>query len=176
MAYAGSRRTGNYRPGAQRIHQFSDSLARGHAAERTLDRALSMRYQLSEANAADQKRGIDRYGRDYLTGEVVTLEYKTDWRSGATGNVFVELICSTGQLGWARSCQADWLILYLPHTRMAYAIKTPELRQRLQSWEALCQSRTVTTNGKYRKYSVDGLLVPVRELEKLAWEKFDVNG
>ncbi|MGV3526522.1 MAG: hypothetical protein ACO1RX_20055 [Candidatus Sericytochromatia bacterium] len=153
-----------------KTHVFKESLSRGARAERLLDNLLSERYVLHAASKADQKRGIDRYALSRLTHERTTLEYKCDWRAGDTGNVFVETATSIGRPGWAKGCRATWLVYYLPHQEQAFLIKVEELQQRLPRWEHLYQSRTIPTKGYHENYTVSGLLVPIREFEKLAWE------
>lgn len=154
------------------VYDFQDQLAKGEAAERTLDTHFAVWFVIEAASDADQARGIDRWFTGRQSGKRMSVEYKTDWRAASTDNAFIELV-NTATVegaytapGWAYSSQADRIFYYCPGSggEQVYLLSPKRLRQVLPKWLTRYKQRTV----KNTRYDSTGLLVPLRELDHIA--------
>jgi hypothetical protein len=88
-----------------------------------------------EPTSATEERGLN------LGDRIMTLptrkryyaEYKTDWESDRTGNVWFELLTNkeAGIVGWVYRCQADYLMILLPRLREILVIEPDYLREQI---------------------------------------------
>ena len=74
------------------MYQMVEQLAQGEGAEARLDRHFAGRCIIQPATRAQQQVGIDRLFTHRQTGLTYTVEYKTDWTAGRTGNAFIETV------------------------------------------------------------------------------------
>lgn len=152
---------------------FYQQRSEGQAGEAFLDAFFQARgHSLRTATDDEQRQGIDRV----ITtprGEIMRVEYKTDFRAGETGNAFVETVSvdTADKMGWALTAQADYLIYYLPE-RAIYVLPFRSLRWALPGWIRDYPLRTARNNG----YETHGVLVPLDVLAALAVQRFDLGG
>ena len=149
-------------------YQFDEQLAIGQAHEQYLDTLFARWFTITPATSAQQRRGIDRVFVHRTTGATYRVEYKADAIAGKTGNAFIETtsVDTTGRAGWAISSEADVLVYMVTAPETIYAIKMQTLRRALRRWQRSYPKRAAQNNG-YRTW---GHLVPLAELEKIAWE------
>jgi hypothetical protein len=81
------------------VHYFAESKKLGVQGEQILDRILSQHCHIIPATWEQQHQGIDRV--IHYQGDRVLVEYKTDMRADATGNMFIETASSEQRQGWA---------------------------------------------------------------------------
>jgi len=148
------------------MFNFKKQLSKGQDKEKYLDAFFSPRFDITEASANEQRRGIDRHFKNKETGARFSVEYKTDWRAAETHNAFIETVSvdTQNKAGWAYTCSADKLLYYIPRDELVYVISLRKLRERLPKWEKQYRALPVKNDG----YNTIGLLVPLRELEAIA--------
>ena len=156
-------------------YDMGRQLARGEKAERRLDKHFADRFHITPVTREQQNQGIDRIFRHRKTGARYAIEYKTDWTAARTNNVFVETVSIDAQnkRGWAYTCQADWLIYYVPDKRAIYILSLSTLRAELPRWlDHYAISPPVRNPG----YNTRGILVPLRDfrqccqkIERMSW-------
>lgn len=168
MARSGSRR------GDQRMrwrgdpmYQLDEQLAQGEGAEARLDHHFQDRFLIQPATRAQQRGGIDRLFTHRQTGISYTIEYKTDWTAGHTGNAFIETVSvDTEQIpGWAYTSQAEWLVYFVPIRLALYLIAFSDLRAQLPHWLLSCRAAPPIPN---QGYCTHGILVPLSQLARCA--------
>jgi hypothetical protein len=149
------------------MYAFKEQLAKGEKSENKLDRFFAEWYDIKLVGMTEQRQGIDRIFTKKATGEILKIEYKTDWTARKTHNAFVETISvdTTNKPGWAHSSQADYLIYYIPGDELIYIITFVSLRMRLPVWKKF-PVRSIPNRG----YNTIGLLVPLCEFERIALE------
>lgn len=154
---------------------FQTQKAIGEAGEAALDAHFSRWFDITPATGLQQRLGIDRMFKAKSDGSVLTVEYKTDHRAHQTGMAFVELSTFPDQprSGWAYTCAADWIVYYVPGTdsEQAYIIRPAMLRAALPDWLKHYRQVSVRNAG----YQTVGLLVPLRELERIALQVVSVE-
>jgi len=149
-------------------YSFREQLAIGQEQEARLDRYWQSRFSITPATMEQQRTGIDRIFTT-RAGNVITVEYKADFKSHETGNAFVETV-SVGRYnddnewtvekhGWAVTSQAEWLMYLVVATGVLYITKPYIIRANMGNWETACRSVTVKNSG----YQGRGLLVPLKE-------------
>lgn len=148
------------------MYKFQEQLAIGEENEMKLDSFLAKWFDIDRVSQEGQRQGIDRLFTRRDNKVTYRVEYKTDFTASRTGNAFIETVSVDTQQkpGWALHSQADFLIYFLPLDGLIYAIRMPQLRAQLVSWKARYPLRSIPNKG----YSTIGLLVPLRELERLA--------
>lgn len=151
-----------------KIYEFDDQKKQGDAGAARLDAFFSRRYAIEPVGMEDEWRGIDRRFASKEDGERFTVEYKTDLKAPYTHNFFVETVSSdvSGRLGWAFTCQADYLVAYVPHDEIAYICKPSKIKGAVKAWEKKYGTKSVPNKG----YHTIGIAVPLREFEKIAEE------
>lgn len=150
-------------------YDFNTQLVRGQNAEKQLDLHFAEWFDITNATAAEQRRGIDRWYVGKRTGQRIAVEIKADFMAANTGNAFVETVSVDGQkAGWAHTSCADWLLYFCPgfNGDQVYMVKFPLLREVLPRWVKRWPEKTVRNAG----YVTKGLLVPLREFERLAFQ------
>lgn len=146
---------------------FNRQKAIGEEADAVIDDYFSGWYDIHPASPEEQRRGIDRlwYGRE---GGVTSAEYKLDKVAAKSGFAFVE-IDTNGKgdgSGWAHTSRATWLVYYVPGeaAELIYLIAFINLRAQLDYWRKRCRVVSVPN----ATYDTRGLLVPLREFERIA--------
>lgn len=149
------------------LYEMNGQLQKGEAAETQLDQHFADRFQIVPATREQQRQGIDRLFTHRETAKSYTIEYKTDWTAGRTGNAFVETVSvdMEGIPGWAYSSQADWLAYYVPGNATIYLIRFTHLRVQLPQWLRTCKAAPPIPN---RGYHTLGILVPLTEFAQAA--------
>lgn len=149
------------------VHDFDDSLKRGHDGEDRVVRFLADEFghKLRPSSKAEQFRGIDYHVHDPSTGRRFTIEIKTDEVAQHTDNIFVETVSNdtTGRKGWAYTCKADFLLYWVKGIDVVYVVQPRKLLTRLDEWKKYRQA-----GAQNRGYRTLGRLVPMREFEALA--------
>lgn len=148
-------------------YEMSYQLQKGEAAEAQLDCHFATRFQITQATRAQQRQGIDRVFTKHATGDSYTIEYKTDWTAGRTGNAFVETVSvDTEEIpGWAYTSQAEWLAYFVPDRSTVYLLQFTQLRQQLPHWLGICKVAPPIPN---QGYNTLGILVPLAEFAQIA--------
>lgn len=144
---------------------FDTQFARGKSGEQALDAYFSRHWDIRAATREQERQGIDRIFRRH-DGAELSVQYKTDFKAGRTGNVFIETVSgdAIGRAGWAFTCQADRLIIYIPDWSRAYVLTPALVASHVHEWKNRYRIR-VSENDGYHTY---GVLVPVSEIEQLA--------
>jgi hypothetical protein len=149
-------------------YKFDAQLQQGHAGEEAIYQWLSRFYTIHRCtDMAQQRQGVDAIIRHKDSGNQFLVEVKTDYRAAETGNAFVELVAydkPTLKLGWAYTCQSDWLIYFLPVSGQIFFLKPRRIRDRLNFWLSRYKQRTVPNQD----FNTRGLLVPLQELQDIA--------
>lgn len=170
------------------MHDFAESLQRGHDGEAVVSAHLREHGCIVSGVGMDQQRqGVDFLVR-LPTGLAIRAEVKTDLRCclpspghpHGTRRVAFETVSNdgTGKLGWVYTCQADWVLYYLPGDELLYWLRPSILRATLPEWERAARLRKpdfrpfTARNGSY---STLGVLVPQYELERIAELVHDVS-
>jgi hypothetical protein len=149
------------------IFDFETKLAEGQQYEQRLD-GFFARYDIDirPATMEEQRQGIDRFFTSRTTGTVDAVEYKADSRAGQTGNAFIETVSvdTTGKPGWAVASRARYLVYLVTEPEAVYLVPMRRLRLQINRW----QREYPTGSAANGSYTTKGLLVPLRELEKIA--------
>ena len=105
---------------------FYEDLARGRQGEVLVTKALREMGHTVE----DVTKDSDYWKKDIdLIVDGGTLEVKSDWNMGKTGNIVLEMRKrEDGKDGWFRQTAADNLAFVDMQNRICYIIKTKELR------------------------------------------------
>lgn len=148
-------------------YSMAQQLRKGETAEAHLDQHFADRFRIVPASREQQRLGIDRIFIKHTTGHSYTVEYKTDWTAGRTGNAFVETVSvDSGQIpGWAYSSHAEWLLYFVPATRTIYLITFADLRAQLSQWISTCKAAPPIPNAGYHTL---GILVPLTKFARVA--------
>ena len=113
----------------------------------------------------EKKLGIDRV---WIVGGkmLYTVEYKHDFASEDTGNIFIETMSNTytGSLGWVYTSRAQILVT-LVHDALLFAYM-PNVKSMMCLWAMIYPEKPCDNNG-YRSY---GLPVPRSMYEKECFE------
>lgn len=156
------------------IHAFGERLTDGERGETFLDAFFGLFYEVLKVGRDEQRSGIDRRFNtlwpegDYIQDEpmqLVPIEYKTDFRTQDTGNVFIETVSvdTADKAGWAYSSQSAYLVYYIPALWRIYIVRMAKLRYACQTWEW----RYSTAKAHNSNYDTHGLKVPVEEFERI---------
>jgi len=141
------------------VYEFDQQLRRGNDGEALLDAYLRAEfgYRIKPASRDQQRQGIDRLLFNDR-GECRTVEYKTDTTAGRTGNLFIETVSgdAIGRSGWAYTCSATWLFLYVPNWGTVFVFQPIQLRALVRQWLNRYPVKAVA-NPDYYTY---GVLVP----------------
>jgi hypothetical protein len=143
------------------MHNFKDSLKKGKSIEEKLDIFFSQWYDIESATLAQERE----YGFDRLflrNGTVKTVEYKADFWTARTGNIFIELEVQS-KPGWAKKTIADYIIYsVIVNNEVDYVLIVPNtyLKEKLPEWEQL-EKKVIQNAG----FSGVGVLVSVNDLD-----------
>jgi hypothetical protein len=146
---------------------FRFQLHRGEQAESFLDGYFQRLFEIQKVSLERQRTGVDRIFRHRGTGEVRSVEYKTDFKAHLTGNAFVELVSNdvSGKQGWAYTCSANYLLYYIPGLGQLFAISPAELQELIPAWQKRYPSVLIRNQG----YRTSGLRVPLPEFQSSAF-------
>jgi len=157
---------------AKRKKVFKIDLQRGLKAEFVIDRLLVRHgYELRIADMTYQRRGIDRIAHS-PDGRKLYLEYKTDWYTNKTGNVYIETVgvknSNTNIAGWAIKSEADVLLYWayptgLKRASLVYVWDMKKIKAQMPTWRKY-EMKTVENKYHYGQ----GHLVPVDVVNELA--------
>lgn len=153
-------------------YDFHTQLSVGKEGEDFLDRFFADRYEITPATQAEQRMEIDRHFVNRESRDEFTVEYKTDPKASSTHNAFIETISvdTKGKPGWVSISAAHFLVYYVQGDEIIYVLRFTDLRKQLPYWAIRYPIKSVKNDG-YRTW---GLLVPLRELERLACQVFSV--
>lgn len=151
------------------IYDFPTQLEEGQKYEQRLDEHFrTFQVQITPATMEQQRQGIDRVFFFPATGSIDTIEYKADSIAGKTGNAFIETVSvdtpSISKPGWAITSQAKYLAYMVTDPETIYLILMQRLRANLPTW----QQRYPTKAAQNQGYRTLGVVVPIRELERIA--------
>lgn len=154
------------------VHKWETTFTRGTHYEEELDSIFARWYEIEPVSQADQSAGIDRVFTS-PDGREFTIEYKSDSRAAETGNAFIETlsVSTTGRLGWAYTSRAQVLVYYVPELSIAYLVNMVDVKRSLTGWRGACREASAQNEG----YEARGLLVPLLELARVAFEVLDVG-
>lgn len=146
-------------------YDFDRQYAAGKRGEDRIDALLRPRGQLERASLADERRGIDRFFTDDV-GHRYSLEYKTDYVAQRTHNAFLETVSvdTAGKAGWVYTCEADFLLYYVPADEVLYWLRPEDVRH----FVGHLTNRQRLVSVPNRDYHTQGFVVPLRCLERLA--------
>ncbi len=152
------------------VHEFNESYKEGKKGEAFLDDFFRRTYPdtfISGVDRDHERRGIDRIF-DNGTKQF-KVEYKTDYMTAKTGNIFLELSVNhypKTKQGWTTGSQADILVYYIPDVAV-YMLSFSLLRKKLDDYYMTLQRKVVWNKGfDGNNFSTYGLLLPVRQFEK----------
>lgn len=145
-----------------KTYYFSDQLDKAEEYERKLDRYFSKWYDIRTVGMDAQRRGIDRIYRN--DDRKLAVEYKTDFLTQRTGNVFIETVSvdRTGKLGWAWTSQAD-IIVYLVAPNTIYIANPYDIRDHIEFWKQQYGERSVQN----KSYKSKGIPLPEKQFAKV---------
>ena len=143
-----------------KIYDFNEQLIEGQEVEEFLDTAFSKFAIIEPVGMELQRKGIDRVFT--MDERQLYIEYKADRKASMTGNAFIETtsVSTTGEAGWARKTQADWIVYFLPQEMVAYLIPAKEMKARLSKWLNTYRIGKAYNQG----YFSTGVLVPIEEI------------
>ncbi|SRR5258708_7816749 len=148
------------------VHDFKTSLDRVAPEEKRLDEYLMKKgWSVTYVNLIDQRRGIDRVIEK--PNELMTVEYKVDYRAAKTGNAYIETVSISKpfKFGWVHTCKADWILYTVIGDKSTVLWLRPEaLLKNLPEWEKSYK----TVRCQNRDYYGEGVLVSLSEIRKLA--------
>lgn len=150
------------------MYTFDTQLRQGAQGEHRLDAFFAHDWHITPATAIEQHQGIDRHFVHRASGEALTVEYKTDYTAARTHNAFLETVSADTppeKLGWVYTCQADYLLYYVPGEGLIYVLRPERVRHFVGHWSHWGRPAVGIPNSGYRTW---GFVVPLRVLERLA--------
>jgi hypothetical protein len=142
-------------------HQFSESLKIDNIAT-----YFAEDWEITRASILLQKVGIGFLFKSKKSGEIYSIELKTDYRAWKTQNAFIETESTENQKGWAYTCKADLIFYYIPQGSIIYSISPTSLRSHIFRWQRRYSVRSVPNQGQTEQYTTKGILVPLSEFER----------
>ena len=128
----------------------------GEYHEKILDTFFSGKgISVKTVDIEGNRLGIDRIFENQ-EGRKHSVEYKADIKAGETGNFFIELKQREGNDGWAYSCVAQRLVLFIPGRNELYILQTERMKDQLDSWK---DKYPVRSCG-----AAEGLIIPIKTL------------
>jgi hypothetical protein len=149
------------------MYTFKDQLREGVRGEHALDVFFAPAWIITPATGDEQRQGIDRHFTHRMTGQPLTIEYKTDYVAGRTHNAFLETVSVDTPVerpGWVFTCEADYVLYYVPGDGLVYVLDPLTLRHFVQHLSHWRYPVSVPNRG-YRTW---GYPVPLRVLERRA--------
>ncbi len=129
--------------------------------------------QINPATAAQDLQGIDRWYDMHGTKELVSVQYKVDFKAATWDRAFCELVHvgpSYLKHGWMYKCIADWLVIYVPDNHICYWLKPAHLRNLRDGWVRKYELKKSPNKG----YWSIGVVVPLSIIKKVALQVFEL--
>jgi hypothetical protein len=147
-------------------YDFNQQLTQGEQGEAVLDAFFSRFYDVAAVSMDWQRLGIDRIFTCKATGRRWSVEYKTDWKTAGTHNVFIETVSVdvAGKPGWVFASCAQLLVYYIPQWNKFYVWNLLDLRGMVNRLAKKYDTKDIANNG----YTTQGIPVPLGELEAKA--------
>lgn len=147
-------------------YDMRQQLKQGESAERYIDSLFCDEFAIRPATRQQQRMGIDRVFTRRRDGREWKVEYKADKTAARTGNTFVETVSvdTRNKLGWAYTCQADFIMYYIVGRGPLYILRPRDIKGKIGNWQRRYPQRRIPNNG----YHTVGVLVPLHEFERLA--------
>jgi len=157
------------------IYDFRKQLDKGKSVEISLDNFFKKWYNIETVTIDEERsQGIDRVFTSLSTGKVTRIEYKADFKTKDTGNIYLELSVDGDngyhKDGWALRSTAD-LILYTIIYETEYLILgiTPgNITKHIPEWSTKFRTAKCRNVG----YGSTGLLIPLDNFSSIASKKF----
>jgi hypothetical protein len=149
------------------MHDWEKQLKLGKKVEKKLTKFFSHFFRIEEVPLEQDKIGVDRIF--HTKNNKFKIQYKADWQLSRTGNVFIEYISvdRNNTLGWAFSCQSDYLIYHAPECMFGHTliIPTKQITSNIQTllYEWQHYPKGIAPNEGYNSF---GLCVPLRVVFK----------
>lgn len=149
-------------------YDFQTQKDKGEGGERRLDSHFARWFEVYPASSTEQRQGIDRWFIHRSNRTRFPVEYKTDWRAAVTGNAFIETVSvdTAHKPGWVYTIRAGVLLYYCPGDggEQVYWLRVADMRAAVDLWAQRYPTKCIPNRG----YHTEGVLVPLRELERLA--------
>jgi len=147
-----------------KVHGFKEKLEEGEKFEAILDSYFETWYDIA-AQKELQKLGIDRIFTSKSSQERYSVEYKSDSRAAKTENFFIETVSVdvAGKAGWALTSCAQLICFFIPPKNQVVIVEGYLIKKMLTQWKASYPTKKALNPG----YASRGILVPVKEVEKL---------
>lgn len=156
------------------IHNFQKSLSQSEGHETKIDDWLrSKGYEVYKVPMELQKQGVDRI---LIKDNFRTLvEYKTDFHSARTGNIYIETIAHRAEmtltealkphqkLGWIYHSIANLMLYRIVNTDIIYIFKLEDLRTFYKQNKSNYDTITVKNEG----FEGTGRLVPIADISTI---------
>lgn len=147
------------------VHNFRDSLAKGKTVEYQLDDIFSKWYEIQQVSLQTEITfGYDRiYTRKIGDKEPIKVEYKADWWTERTGNLFIEYAVNE-KPGWAVKTQADIILYASLRGDLIYnvfIIPREYIKVNLESWKQQYEHRIIENTH----FVGAGILLPRTSLD-----------
>ena len=147
-------------------YSFNKQLKKGENEEFKLDKFFSDDYYICPVTMELQKNGIDRIFVKKTDFSTYKIEYKSDFKTHLTGNVFIETcsICINNNCnvrGWAYTSKADFLIYLVVKKNIAYIISMNTIKKNINHWKSIYKKRSSPNKG----YKTVGILVPLNDFK-----------
>lgn len=145
------------------MSDFYNDLYRGKKGEQLVYDALTARKHtvIDLRNDSEARWNDIDFRVIQKSGNITTLEVKTDFKSESTGNFFIEYENRNNKkhkyYGWYRFCKAEWICFVQDNIRKAYLVSFDELKQLIK------KNPFRVANGE----DAVGFLVPVSRIEEL---------
>lgn len=160
------------------IYDFQTQLNEGKHVEILLDNFFSKWYNVAPVDLEIEKsEGIDRIFTSLNGSKYLKIEYKADFKTIHTGNIYLELSVDGDngyhKDGWALHSKAD-LVIYTVVGEDKYqilAIEPSILKSLIPQWESIYRRTSCKNVG----YGSTGLLVPLDVVVQVAYKKFVCN-
>lgn len=159
------------------MHNFDDSQAKGKPGEDELDRLFSRVYEIHKVTRSQQRNEIDRVFIRRDTRMEYTIEYKCDFKAEETGNAFIETVSvsTSGAPGWVLKSHAQWLVYYLPISRVIRWVPMLDIKQKFAEWFSRYGRglKEIPNRGRGGgQYITSGFPVPFAEFDRLVrWKR-----
>lgn len=147
-------------------YDFKKDLGIGKLGEQALDSYLEEQgWGVQPMPLWVDKLGVDRIITSQITGERRSVEYKSEWKGGETGNACIEIIEVTNKRpGWGFTSIAQQLLIWVPMRAMLLWLNFLVMRSHLNGWLLECPRRDIINSG----WTNVGILVPLPDLINIA--------
>jgi len=145
------------------MHKWRERLSQGFWGERVLDHYYEQKFSVN-GDPMYQMYGFDRVFED-TSGLQFSVEYKTDFRTAESGNIFFETLSvvteKKSERGWAYTSKAQLLKYFVPQTGKIYTFRMTDVKEWISRWQRTYHVMEVLNEG-YRSF---GVVVPIKHLD-----------